>query len=652
MTTPFRIDAITIATSGGPVGYSFPSSLTVLAGSVGVGKSTLFELIKYGLGGDALLADVVTTSVSSVTVEISVAREKYSFNRSTSPKERARVKVFDLKDRASLPDHFTDKREPSLSSLLLTSMGLPDDMRAAARAPGSTNQGARVTFNDVFKYMYVSQADINEEIAGSGQSYYQPKRKAVFEILFALTNPEILQIQSTIAKVRGDWDQAKHDFSVVFQFLKDSNTQHRIDAERGQLEASRQREQAVRELTSVREAIYPAIDRETQTLRDLLGESERNTAHAQNALAMLAQQKTDFIKERSLVRQDIDRIRRLMSAGRRLAEIEFAVCPRCMQDVQRRTIPDHACRLCLQPDPVEMREPASLESSYELDHLSEQIEELSAQIQATEAEIAATTNSLDSRRALVVQLSSAIDSRTRERITPQLQAFSDATSKLANAEALNRELEKTLSQWDRADDLKAHALSLEELLKDLKEQLKDAEALLETRRDEVFDELDAEFSETVASIGIPGVSTAALSRDSYLPVLNGKPFESFSPVGGVRTATQVAYWVALITVALRRRDTFYPAFLLMDSPRTSLNDNDDLSSALYRRLVMMADAAEGRLQVIIGDNELPVEYRRHYAQLNFDYERPTISTIHHPGREAVRTLYTGEGPAQSILPTD
>jgi len=93
-----------------------------------------------------------------------------------------------------------------------------------------------------------------------------------------------------------------------------------------------------------------------------------------------------------------------------------------------------------------------------------------------------------------------------------------------------------------------------------------------------------------------------------------------------------------MAVALRRRDTYYPPFLLMDSPRTSLNDNDDLSSALYRRLVTMADAAEGRVQVIIGDNELPADYRRDYAQLDFDYDHPTISTVHHPGREAVKTL--------------
>jgi hypothetical protein len=94
-------------------------------------------------------------------------------------------------------------------------------------------------------------------------------------------------------------------------------------------------------------------------------------------------------------------------------------------------------------------------------------------------------------------------------------------------------------------------------------------------------------------------------------------------------------------VALRRRDTLFPAFLLLDSPRTSLNDNDELSAALYRRLVTAPDAADGRVQLIIGDNELPATYRRDYAQIDFDYGHPTIATIPHPGRDAVQTI-TGE----------
>ena len=172
----------------------------------------------------------------------------------------------------------------------------------------------------------------------------------------------------------------------------------------------------------------------------------------------------------------------------------------------------------------------------------------------------------------------------------------------------------------------------------LRSSLKRAEQRLTERKKELLDELDVEFAATVIAIGIPGVERAAIDRTSYLPLLNGKIYTKFSPPGGIRTATQIAYWLTLMTIALRRRDTVYPAFLLIDSPRTSLNDSDELVAALYRRIVTQVDAAQDRLQMIIADNELPGVYRRDYKQLEFDYENPTISTVTHPGPAAVEPL--------------
>lgn len=174
----------------------------------------------------------------------------------------------------------------------------------------------------------------------------------------------------------------------------------------------------------------------------------------------------------------------------------------------------------------------------------------------------------------IVRLRSRFSS-SRGQLTPQLQACAEATAEAAQSRARQQELEKTLIQWDRANDLEGHATVLKGQLESLKIELGAQESLLEVRRTEVFDELDAEFADLVVAIGVPGVSTA----------------------------TQVAYWISLMNVALRLRETHFPAFLLMDSPRTSLNDNDDLSAALYRRLVTMADAADGGVQTINASTE-------------------------------------------------
>lgn len=374
MTTNFRLESISLDTVEGMVTHSFPGPLTVLAGSVGVGKSTLFELVKYGLGGDGLLADVVITSITSVTLDVAIGSERYSITRSISSPGTRTVKLRDLTEQTALPEHYVNQDEPSLNSLLLAAMDLPDDMRAATTKLGSTNPGARITFYDVFKYMYVSQGSINEQIAGSGDNYYQPKRRAVFELLFGLTNPYILDMQSEIATIQSEYEVAKRDFEIVSQFLSDSQTESRLETERSQFEATKEKYRAEQSLTDIENMLSPVVDDETRTLRDLLLEAEQSAAEAQNALTLLIQQKQDFVRERSLLQQDIARLKKMINAGERIAKIEFAVCPRCMQDVRKRTIPEHACRLCLQEDPVALSdETVDSGSNYELVHLVEQV---------------------------------------------------------------------------------------------------------------------------------------------------------------------------------------------------------------------------------------------------------------------------------------
>lgn len=160
------------------------------------------------------------------------------------------------------------------------------------------------------------------------------------------------------------------------------------------------------------------------------------------------------------------------------------------------------------------------------------------QLHALSGQLAAAAQAVTDREQLVKGLSADLDARTAARITPRLQAFSDAAQRLATARARQQELELMLRQWDRADDIGAAADRLRAERESLRAELASAEANLNSRREEILASLTAEFQETVTALGIPGVQTATIHPTNYLPLLNGRPFATFSRGGGIITAAR------------------------------------------------------------------------------------------------------------------
>lgn len=385
MTVIFRINEFVAHTPVGDTMYEFPSDLTVLAGPIAVGKSTLFEAMKYAFGCDALLSGVMRTSVASVSIDVSLGHERYLLRRDIATADTSRVSVIDLNTQTRLPDHSTSANEaPSLNSLLLTALGLPDDMLAASSAAGSKKKGNRISFADVLKYLYVPQAEINRVIANSEEAWYAPKRKAVFELLFDLTSPEILKTQSDIAVTRGRVEDVEGPAATVHQFLSDSKTPSRALLEQRRRETQRAQGDAIRRLEEIRVGLAPVIDGETQVLRELLVQAEQRHSEADTLRALIKQQLADFEAEMRSVELDIERLARMRSAAERMALIEFTTCPRCLQSVTQRNTPRDHCPLCLQVDPVPRNSPDMVGA--EALHLQGQLEELNGQTGALRQE--------------------------------------------------------------------------------------------------------------------------------------------------------------------------------------------------------------------------------------------------------------------------
>ncbi|MEU8524249.1 AAA family ATPase [Streptomyces sp. NPDC048629] len=636
MTTTFRINSLILFTTEGEVRYTFRDGLTVLAGPTGVGKTSLLEMIKFAFAaGDARLASVATDSVTDLALEINLAGEEFRIARSLDTEKRKRVRITNLDTKERLPDHSVSDDDESLNHFLLRRLGLPTDARAAATKGKSSKAGARVTFGDVFKYIYVPQYSINRDIVDSRDSYYSPKRRTVFELLFGLTDPEILALQSAAAVLNGEIESANTQLNNVLEFLQDSNTSSREEVETQIADCRSEQESAAETLNSLREELDPVIDRHTQTLRDLLTDAERSHSEARAATQEYVRQLDEITSERKRVEADLARLHRMRDAGQRLANIEFSVCPRCMQSLSNRSVQSDHCRVCLQPDPLIDGPDVG---SYEAQQLEIQLTEMSDQTNEIKRHLEVSQKAIHDRESLIQNISAALESRTAERVTPRLQVFSDLSERLAAARAVQEQLESTLRQWDRVADIERR---VEELRTD-QARAKNAAAAkrtaLDKRRRDIISSLDSEFQRTVSEFQIKTVESSSFDADSYLPVINGKLFtKTLMSGGGQMTATQIAYWVAMMEVALKS-DAAYPSLLIIDGPRLALNTAAETCKAIYKRLMRLARENPGRVQIIVSDNELPADYPSGFTQIDFDYSHPTVATIRHPGVAAVETI--------------
>ncbi|WP_280308539.1 AAA family ATPase [Nocardia abscessus] len=638
MTTRFRLDLVRLDTTEGAVEYRFRSDLTVLAGPTGVGKTTLLELIKFGFGVDATLAPVAVKHIDSVTLHVRIGDAQLQLVRSLDRAKRRTVRVTDLITQDRMPDHSAGlDAEYSLNSLLMKSLGLRDDLRASSEK--GKKPGNRVTFADILAYVYVPQRQINRDIAYSQDNFRNLKRRTVFELLYGLTDAEILDWRANSNALAHEIAVAEARHTAVVDFLQESGTGQRDEAENRLHLAEANQAAAERQLAQLRDELDPVRDSTTRTLRDLLSNAERSFAGLTAGIVDIDRRQSLLAAERRRVEADMDRLGRMRRANLVLADIEFRACPRCMQSLENREIPANACRVCLQPDPVN---DSTSDDQYETRQLKDQIQEMSEQIVALSSQRAVVERTAAEKNRLIDLLNAQIEERTAERISPRLQAFSDAAQALASARSEQQRWEAVLRQWDVVADLHLHVRTLTSQRAQLELDIQHAQQALDERRTEIINELSEEFAATVRAIGIPGVNSATIDPNKYLPVINGNVFsESNQLAGGLTTATQIAYWCSLVAVALRTPDNLYPLLLLIDSPRMALNTATGLSKAMYRRLTTLVGTLPGRLQVIIADNELPKAYRASYAQIDFDYDTPTVSTITHPGPNAVETIEEG-----------
>ncbi|KQU64120.1 ATP-binding protein [Phycicoccus sp. Root101] len=627
------IESLEIRTDSQTKVYEFAPGVTAVSGPLGTGKSSMLELIKYGLGGSAKVMPAVRDNVTLIVLRFRAGAERWQFTRQLGSHT---VEVIDLIAAESLGTWAVTNRQNMrrVSPQLMGVLGLPVDWRVPSSRRKPRGATVPISFGDIYRYMYLDQNGIDKSVVGHDDRNLDNKRIAVFELLYGLSSPRSVELATRRGRTLEDAQRSRADATTVERFLRETGEPRRADLVALRTQANTVAAVALEEFEELRDSVSAdlaprALLAEIATLRQELDElvSQRNAvAHmVDEAKAVVAQLDLKLLAHA-----------KAGAVSSALSGLDFVQCPRCLQGIGTARYPHDQCNLCGQ------HVGSQVDSSQGLARvLGEQRRETLGLLE----EDASTLGLLDAQvaglRDRLVESLRDEERRVGHPSAPQIDAVSEAATRLARAKDELVRLDAAEARWASHDAVLSEAEDLEVEARRLEEEELRLRLELSQNSSRVGD-LSEVFDSILASLRDPWYQSARVSGEDYLPLVDDEPFDMLSVGGARKTIVNLAYHLANLSMSISgRNEILLPAFLIVDSPRKNVGEGEwdrAVVSAIYARLRTLQDASGDRFQIIFADNDLPPDARSWVnAHIELDYDHPFVPGVGHPGPD-VETL--------------
>jgi hypothetical protein len=626
MGTELRIRRVSLEHAEPEHSWRFPDGVTVIVGASGGGKSSLLHLIHYGLGMNQDLVDEITRASSGVILDIHAGGRSLQLTR-RFVQDRNRVMVSDGNGPART---FQTKRQgtryPVLGDWLLGQLGIPVVQVAKSRA-GRSNELASISFADVFNYCYLDQDSVDQSTVHSDDPFIGPKRASTFELLYGIIDEVVARLEAARLTLQKTRVERKKEIDTVEKFVQAKGIgglPQTIEARVAEIDET---EAALtRQLAEARAGADRAA-RQASELPELIAATQRRHSAAREELVTVRQELDGVQRAANQLERDLQAVKEGRDARSVLDSLPFVTCPRCEQRLDARPHPTGHCLVCLQPAPPPFEDP-TLGAQAQLDGQLRETQAIEARLVSARDSLAAEVASLYSKlRTHRAELQRMIAEATAphldiaHEVTQQLGALKGERTVLAEARQVTVAVREEQAEIDQIPERTGELEEEEEARRD---------ALYPSR--ERVEWLSDEFNEILRRLTLPWLESAEVDRSTYLPVVNGRTLKQISS-GGMKTTTNVAYYLANLAMAVRDRAILTPSFMMLDSIRKASGaERDDVVRAEHiysylRRLHASRNqpgALRGNFQLIVADNDLPQQFERDFHVLRIDPEHPLI----------------------------
>lgn len=597
----FVIESLEVRTDTSEQIYEFKTGVNAVTGPVGSGKSSMLEVLKYGLGGSAKLMPAVRDNVKTVKVKFRAGDEHWEFTRELRSNV---INVVDLTTRESLGEWARTDRQNmrKVGPSLLEALGLPSDWRIPKSRKKPTDETVPVSFWDVHKYLYLDQNRIDTSVIGHDDTNLNNKRIAVFELIYGLANAQTVELLTERGRRLAEAAALRKNATAIAGFMQDMGDPDPAELAVRKAGLQKELERSQHTLTKARSAahgglvsaeVLNALRDERARLEDLVGQREALLASMAEARSVGAQ-----------LTLEEERIKRTATASSSLSGLEFVQCPRCLQSLPHGRFDEGHCHLCGQRQEVANdAKPADAllkvvrEQRKETQDLAEEdgsaVASLNAQIELAESSVLALLRAADERES-------------EPRTLPLIENVERAVAHVAQTQASIRRVEDVEARWAtqlglhrEADDLDAVAREMAEEESRIKMQLSEDTTFLA--------DLSALFDGILRELRDPWFTEAHIDPNDYLPIVDNEGFDMLSVGGARKTLVNLAYHLANLYMSISERSLMLlPTLLIVDSPRKNVGDNAldrTMVESVYARLQTLQAASRDEFQIIFAEND-------------------------------------------------
>ncbi|MES2933084.1 MAG: exonuclease SbcC [Pseudomonadota bacterium] len=609
---------------------SFEAGINIIYGDSATGKSSILELINYLLGSSKFIYDEeIETSVKYAALEVELNGVTYSVKRDIfSPNKQIEVYASDF---SSVTNIFPKKYAPNYSAgegedgffsdFLLESLNLP--VLKVREAPSQSDSPMiRLSFRDLFKYLYLKQDDVgSKQLLSIANGALYSKNKQTFRYIFNLLDSSITELEQDISNVSTKKAALERKYKSVSEFLRETQIETAINLSDQSNELQAQANLLSTELQRINSSMV--ANNETYSfLKDSLDVFSIKLMAANGARKESQQSVERFSRLKNDYISDIEKLKGIQNARIIIGVPTNAAfnCPICDTQV------DLAC----------IKEAYKIDESdkanHEINALTRRIRDLDNLIQGERDKLFNLNQESEVLAQDQAKARQLLDEESQQMITPYLSERDGIAAELATVNEKIRQSGHLLKIRNQQQLIFAEIEKLEFNIAGLQEKLsnlrKDAPSITE-----ILESLGDLLRKFLVTVNIKDPRNIAINSSNFLPILRNRNYVDITS-GGLRTILSIGYFLSLFEQSFLRTANM-PAFLMIDTVGKYLgktqskynetvrtddekeNVSDPLKySNMYEYMISLADRAAVKgipCQIILVDNDVPLAIQQKYA---------------------------------------